>query len=224
MPHNQEYFKPMKKLTLALIAAITLASCSPLRVALNYTDKNGVKTICTTDIDLFDSFEVAMGERIEGNDTVLSLLITSTMKSDHGIFEKGDKLMMRLNNDSEIVLTNLYDKEYKEETTTHYTQDRIYDDGFAYSYSPFTGSIYVTPYTLTRMVPRRYITHTTKSFALYLISKQQVLDIIEKGVKKLRVEIETTDCDMPHPEDTGETIQRLYEFVKTIPAQKREKF
>lgn len=198
-------------LIIGILAAMT--SCAPLRIVMNSADKTGARRMLTSDVDLFGDFSLAMGAKIEKKDTVLAVLITSDRKSDHGIFDLNDRLMMRLSDNSEVILNNVYDKEYESNTETRVEDRPDIHTGFAYTYSPWTGSVYLSPYTIYRMVPYVNNVKTTKSYALYLISKQQIQDIIGKGVVKLRVEIEDSDCDMPDPERATAKFNELYTFL-----------
>lgn len=217
----------MKKNFLALIAAIivlTITSCNSLTTIMNTTDMNGVHTICSSDLAFFDEFDIAMGGRIAGNDSLLAFLVTCNKHANHGLFDKTDRMLIRLTNNEEIILDNIYDREFDRETKTNVAQDMVFRNGIAYRYSPFTGNIYVSPYTVHTLVPRVYTTIETKSYALYLVSKKQVHDIIDKGAVKVRVEIENADCDMPHPEKLQAKVAKLYNFLRTVHSQSRTEF
>lgn len=218
----------MKKVIILSFAAAMLsmlfASCSPLRVAMNSTDKKGVRTVCTSDIDLFGSFEIALGYKAEKTDTLMGILITCLKKSDHGVFQKDDLLHLRLNDGSEIELANLYEREFDKDVSTEYTDDIYYQNRLAYAYNPFYDAVYLTPVTVRTWVPRVYTRTTTKSFALYFVTKKQLMDIMEKGVVKCRVEIEDEDCDMPYPEHFAARISELYDFLMQIQPVQRSKF
>ena len=211
--------KVMKRLiaisVLCAAVAAAASSCSPLRIVYDTTDK-GVRTLCTSDASMFDEFSMAMAARVSPKDTLLAILITSDKHSDHGIFDTNDRLLMRLGDGSEIKLVNLYDHEYEASTETHNTQDVYYNTTFAYAYSPYVDSFYVEPVTIRTMVPRTYTTTSTKSYALYLITKQQVLDILAKDIAKLRIEVENADCDMPDPHAVQSIIGEQYTFLHSV--------
>lgn len=218
----------MKRLlTLSFAAALLVsvfASCSPLRAVMNSTDKKGVRTVCTSDIDLFGSFEIALGYRAEKTDTLMGILVTCSKKSDHGVFEKDDLLQLRLKDGSEIELANIYERQFDKNVSTEYRDDLYYQNRIAYAYSPFYDEIYVTPVTVRTWVPRVYTRTSTKSFALYLVTKKQLMDIMEKGVEKCRIEIENEDCDMQYPERFASRISELYDFLMKVQPLKRSKF
>lgn len=210
----------MKKAFIISILAVVLAaaSCSPLRLVLNSTDSKGVRTLATSNQPLMGSIqgsmEIAMAARIEKKDTILAVILTVDAESGHGIFNKGNKMMVRLNNDSVIELENLYDKEYEEKEETYVSNTTRTHLDYAYAYDYFTGDIYVAPYMVNQMVPQVHRTHHSYSYALYLISKNQLNDIITKGVKKLRVEIENDDLDMPDSSGVSELFKELYSVLK----------
>lgn len=206
------------------LLSLLFASCAPLHVAMNSTDKKGVRTVCTSDIDLFGSFEIALGYKAEKTDTLMGILITCQKKSDHGVFVKDDLLRLRLTDGSEIELANLYDREFDKDVTTEYRDDVYYQNRIAYAYNPYYDAVYLTPVTVRTWVPRVYTRTTTKSFALYFVTKKQLMDIMQKGVVKCRVEIEDEDCDMPYPENFSSRISELYTFLMQIKPVERKKF
>lgn len=208
----------MKKLLIALFAcSLAVASCSPLRIVYNSTAANGDRTVFTSSQSLFGygkgRMDIALGSKVSVKDTLLAVLITSNQDSDHGIFDKGDRLLIRLKDDSVITLVNMYDKEYDTEINEGVTHEPVMAYGYDYVYSPWADGVFITPYEVTAMVPRRYITKTTNSYALYLISKADILNIINKGVKKLRVEDENEEFDMENPEYAAEIIGKEFDCL-----------
>lgn len=202
---------------------LALSACAPLRVISN-TEKNGVHEICTSDIHLFDRFDMAMGMRIEKRDTVLAILITCDKDSDHGVFDKNDRVLIRFADGEEMTLKNIYNKEYHQETRTNYTTDTYYDDRLVYSYNPYTDKVYLTPVTFRTFVPRKFTTTSTLSYALYPITKRQYKSLSEKEIAKVRIEIENSDCDMPSPREFGSVIKELHDFIVTVKPYERSKF
>lgn len=207
----------MKRLSVfisfVLVIACVSQSCAPLRIVLNSADKTGARKMLTSDVDLFGSFSMAMGAKVSAKDTLLAVLVTCDKKSDHGIFDLNDRLMIRLSDDSEVVIKNTYDKAYDKETETRVDEIPENRTGIAYAYSPWTDEIFVTPYIARRMVPRVYNVTVTKSYALYFISKKQINDIMEKGVTKLRIEVEDAEYDMPYPENATNKFTEVYTFL-----------
>ncbi len=196
---------------IGLFAAV--CSCSPLRIVLDSTAENKERTVLTSNASLFRAdrghIYAAMGSRIIQKDTIIAILLTYDENTDHGVFDLGNRLMVRLGDNSEIFLENVYDKEFDSHTETNTTTVPQHNLGFAYTYSPFTDMVYVEPYTISTMVQRTYTTHTTNSYALYLVTKEQLFDIMNKGIVKLRVEIEDRELDMPNPERASEILYEL---------------
>ena len=182
---------------LILTCCLMTASCSPLSIVMNTHTEDGDRIVLTSDKRLFGDISAALGARVAEKDTVLAILVTYDGRSDHGVFSKGDKMLVRLGDQSVITLENVYHKEFEEETVTNTTQERVSDFGYAYSYDPYLDDILVTPYQISHFIPRVTTSRITKSYALYFISKPQLGDIIEKGVIKLRVELEDSELDMP---------------------------
>ena len=205
--------------TAAIAVGIVLtAACSPLKIIMNSTDPNGDRYVLTSDQSLFSSkmghIKVALGAKIHQRDTVLAILITSDANTDHGIFDMNDRLLIRFADQSVLTLKNIYDREFETETTTTQTQERVSTYGYDYVYSPWTDNVYVTPYEAYSFVPRTYVTKTTNSYALYLLTKTQLLDIINKNVIKLRVEVENNELDMPSPGSTSAIFSSIYACLK----------
>ncbi|MCQ2180467.1 MAG: hypothetical protein MJY50_00180 [Bacteroidales bacterium] len=187
----------MKNFILPVLAAMLLCSCGSIRLAMDTRTAEGDRILLTSGSHLFGDVDIALGAKIKSDrDTVLAVLVTYGGRSDHGVFETGDKMMIRLSDQSVISLSNIYDREYEKNTETYTTEDRVSRFGYAYTYSPFTGDVYITPYEASAFVPRVHTATTTNSYALYLITKQELLDIIVKGAVKLRVETENDELDM----------------------------
>jgi len=210
----------MKRSIIFAIAAavITAASCSPLKLVMNSTDSEGVRTLLTSDQKLMGSLkgvmDIALGSRIEKKDTVLAVLLTANVDSGHGIFNKGNQMKIRLKDGSEIDLVNLYDKEYEETEETYVSHSNRMKFGYAYTYDYFTDDIWLTPYAVNQMVPEVRKTKNSLSYALYLISKTQLNDIISKGVVKLRVEIENDDIDMDDTSMVSLLFKDMYDVLR----------
>lgn len=205
--------KILTRLFSLFAATAMIASCAAPHIAMNTVDNKGSRIICTSDLHLFKEFSMAMGAKVAPKDTVMALLITSNRDSDHGIFDTNDRLLIRLGDGSEITLTNIYDHEFEKNQETSTTTSTEFTDLYSYAYDPVLDAVYVAPVTVRTMVPRTYTYTTTKSYALYLINKQQVHDIIQKGVVKLRVEVENDECDMASPQRTQKIVAKLYPLL-----------
>jgi len=186
---------------------------------MDRTDSDGARYLLTSDQYLFrgddGSIDIALGEKYIGKDTIMAFLITYDANSGHGVFNKGNKLMFRLGDKSEIALSNVYDKEYEEKEETQ-VNDRIHTDvAWSYSYSPWTDEIYVTPYEVTRVIPqvRRY--KISNSYGLYLVSKSQLNSLMTKGITKIRVETENSDMDMTDTEGVSQMIVEMYKCLQS---------
>lgn len=208
----------MKKISIILAVILAAASCSSLRLVMNSVDSKGARTLVTSNTNLMGgvdgTMEIALGARVEGKDTVMAVILTVEADSGHGIFNEGNKMKLRLNDDSVIELTNLYDKEYEEETETYTTTTRIPTTRWAYAYDYYYGDFFVAPYMVNQMIPEVRTRKNSYSYALYLISKPQMNNIIGKGVKKLRVEIENDDLDMADPRCVSDIFKSLYDVLR----------
>lgn len=202
------------KLLFFAFCIVAAVSCSPLRIVMNSRETDGSRLVLTSDKDLFGDFDIAMGAKVSPKDTVLAILIKSTKRSDHGIFDKDDRMMFRLSDGSEIYLKNLYHKEYEKQSETETTTRRAVDYGYVYSYDPIYDDVFVNPVEMSRLVPEVRTRITTNSYALYLITRKQLLDIIQKGVVKLRIEYEMGEDDMPSPNSASELLGNIYGCLK----------
>lgn len=215
----------MKKSLFLVMACFALFSaCSSLKIAINTVDNDGKHTICTSDISLFGHFDIAMGMQVSEKDTLMGIVVTCDKNSDHGVFQKGERLMIRFVDGSEMALTNVYDREFDKETTTQEGYESEMETRLAYAYSPWTGNIYLAPVTYHALVPYSYTSTVTKSYALYLVTRQQMHEMLTKQAIKVRVEIESADCDMPHPENFNSRITKLHEFLLLSRMMQRSEF
>lgn len=209
----------MKRIIISLAAAvIAVCSCSPLRIVMNTTNAEGERTIATSDQNLFsyngNMLTAALACRIQAKDTVLALIVTSDANTNHGIFGKGDKIMVRFSDQEVIELTNLYDKEFESHTETGVTHHMRTDYGYAYTYDVWTDSIDLTPYQINRMVPEAYARKVSKSYALYLLNRKQITDLMTKPIIKFRVEIEDADLDMPNTDGLNEYFTAIMDCLR----------
>jgi len=204
----------MKHLFLPMaLAALAIMSCSPLKIAVNTSAPDGKRTVATSNQPLFNSnggqVSVAFGARISGKDTIVGIVITYDANTGHGVFDKDHRMMFRLSDKSEIILKNLYDKEFENIDETTVTDQFKSDYGVAYAYDPWLEGVVVYPYEVTRLVPQVHRYKTTNSYALYLITRQELDDIITKGVVKLRVETADCDLDMNNTEGVSSLFSEL---------------
>lgn len=206
----------MKKIILFSLVLVITSCSSALKIAYN-SHEDGKRTVMTSNVKLFNSqsykFDIAMGARVSKEDTILAVLVTSDKDSDHGIFDKGNRLLIRFEGGEMIALSNLYDKEFEENTETVHTTNKVTSYGYEYVYSPYFDAISVAPYEISTFVPSSYVRRTHYSYALYLLSKKQIEDICHKKVIKLRIEIEDKDLDMPNPENASAIFSELHAFL-----------
>ena len=202
----------MKKILFSIFALSMLNSCGLLGdIALDTTDMDGVRTILTTNKHMMDDIDVALGCRINKTDTVAGLLLTSDKNSDHGIFTKGERLRVEFADGEVITLSNIYDKEYQKETNVSET-DHIIDEqvGYDYTYSPYSGNVYITPHYFTAVVPERHTYTTTLSYALYPVKYSELLSMMNKPAVKVGVESESGYSTMNKPEKFASIITAIY--------------
>lgn len=221
----------MTKILSSLLAAASLilaaSSCSPLKIVMDSTNK-GQRTVLTSDKNLFTvmtrgSFNIALGARVSPKDTVLAILLTADTDDNHGIFDLEDRLMFRLSDQSEVFLKNVYEKQFETTQQTNVSSIPKTDYYLDYTYSPWTGNIYVTPYEVNTMVTQVYTTKKNNSYALYLVSKHQMESIISKGVVKLRVEVEDQDYDMADPSSVSGLLSDMYSFLMESVRSKKQR-
>lgn len=187
----------MKKLSFLLLAALTLTSCNITRLAVDTKDEEGSRVLYTNDSHVFDDVDIALGAKIDTDgDTLLAVIVTYEGRGNHSVFEYNGKMMFRLTDGSVITLTNMYKNEFEKDTETYTTNDRFSTLDYAYYYDPYSDAVYVSPYEVSHFIPRTHTRLVTRSYGLYLISKHQLQDIIDKKVIKFRVETESSELDM----------------------------
>lgn len=205
---------PISSIYASALLLLALTACSPLRIAMNSKSPEGIRTVLTSNLHLFGDFDVALGASIEPSDTVLGILVTCTRSSDHGLFDKGDRMKIRLSDGSVTELENIYHKEFDREVQTFNTVDRVSQYGMSYVYDPIYDAVWVSPVEVSRMVPSLHTTTVSNSYALYLISRPQLADIISKGVVNLRIEIEDDECDMKNTSGLSGQMSDMYDCLK----------
>ena len=212
---NIQQIPDMKRIIPILALCLTLFSgCNPLRIVLNSKDEDGSRTVLTSDKKLFGNFWTALGASVKPTGTVYGILVTCDADTDHGIFDKGDQLLIRLTDNSVIKLDNIYHKEFEKETETQTNINRISDFGYVYNYDPWFDGVYISPFEISRMVPTVSTVTTTRSYALYLVSPKQLEDIMNKGVIKLRIQIEDNEFDMPDPGKVSKLFSEQFDCLK----------
>ena len=218
----------MKRIFIFALVCALAASCSTLKIVMNTTDADGTRTTLTSSHKLFgykmSGIDVALGARVHQKDTVMAILVTCDVDSDHGIFEKDDKFMVRFEDGSVIELSNIYDREFEKETSTTQTQERVSSFGYNYVFSPWSPGVYLAPYEVVGFVPRTYTTEIDHSYALYLINKEQLHKLISQPAIKLRVEIENDELEMRDPASAMPLFAELYKCLKEGMNYKRTEF
>jgi len=214
----------MKKLSLLVAMVALMASCNTIKIAMNSVNSEGHRRIMTTSPNFFNTqgYEVnlAGGVLIQGKDTLAGLVITCDAPVKDALFEVGSKMRIRLTDGQEITLKNLLDRESESHTETEVSQHMQTDYG--YIYSPWAPGFYATPYRVTSMVPDVYYKEVNNSYAIYPISYDQTMEIINKGVEKLRIETSVINLDMPYTGGVAETFKQiglcLIEGIKDNPS------
>jgi len=189
----------MRRIFIYLVAAVLFAaSCSPMKIYMDSTSADGTRKLVTTQETISKngkgSLGISMGASISGQDTVVAVLAVIDADTGHGVFNAGDAMKFRLKDGQEITLTNLLDKKYQQNQETHVTQQ--WETGYGVAYAYGVRHCYVRPYSVSYLTPEVSTTTTHQSYALYLINRQQLKDIIQKGVVKMRVETENIDIDI----------------------------
>jgi len=205
-----------KSLIILAAAALVLAACAPLSLVVN-TEHDGTRLMVTSNQRLFNykggTISAALGVKCTPKDTLLAILITSDEDTKSGIFDKGDKIMIRFDDQSVIEIENIYDKEVEKETTTTTTTD--YHNSWNYAYSPWCTPYFWGPYDAYAFVPsvRTTTTTTSTSYALYPLNYQQIAKLRDRTIIKFRVETANQDLDMPEPQEASEVFHDLGNFL-----------
>lgn len=202
----------MKKIVFTLYSALMLTSCGLIgEIAMDTTDMDGVRTVLTSNKHLMSETDIALGVRINKTDTVAGLLLTCEKSASRGIYGKGDRFKVDFADGSSITLKNIYDKEYEKETTQSETE-RFVDAqvGYNYIYSPYTGDVYITPNYVTAIVPEHHTYTTTLSYALYLVTYDQLVDMMTKSAVAVGIESDNGYDKMADPSKLSDIISSVY--------------
>ena len=187
----------MRKLILFSALALVAMACNPLKVALNKTDSEGVRTIVTSAQHFFNDYDVALGVRVSNADTIMGIVVSASSSKLEGIFDQDDHLYFTLNDGSKVTLRNIYNKdaiEVRKETKTDYT-----NPGWSYAYGPWGRRYFISPYAASSYFSQTYETTVVDSYALYLITYDEITRIINIGVQKLSIEADSNTDEMMNP-------------------------
>lgn len=181
------------------VAVLLAASCSPVKIFMDSTSADGARKLVTTQETIKrnghgGTLGISMGASIKDADTVVAVLAVIDADTGHGVFNAGDAMKFRLADGQEITLTNLLDKKFQHNTET--TVSEQWETGYGVAYAYGVRRCFVRPYSVTYLTPEVSTTTTNNSYALYLVTRQQLWDIVHKGVVKLRVETENYDIDL----------------------------
>jgi len=187
-----------KNLLFTAVAVLLAASCSPVKIYMDSTASDGTRKVVTTQETILrngkGALGLSMGASVKDADTVVAILAVLDADTGHGVFNAGDAMKFRLTDGQEITLTNLLDKKYQHSQETQVTEQ--WETGYGVAYAYGARRCWVRPYSVSYLTPEVSTTTTNNSYALYLVSRQQLTDIIKKGVIKMRVELESIDVDI----------------------------
>lgn len=190
----------MKKLLIFAAIAVTAASCSSVKIAIDTTSSEGERKVVTSQYPIikFGDGKIALGLGLKYSkkDTVMAVVASCDATTKFGVFNRGGLMKFRFKDNSEITLSNILDKKMEVHRETQVSEHYETSYGYAYSYRPYGVRGYVHPYQVTTMVPEYSTTQKTTSYALYLIDLQQLIDITEKDIVKFRIETESDDHDL----------------------------
>lgn len=201
----------MRKLLFVGALALMAMACSPLKIALNKTDSEGVRTVVTSKQNLFGIYEMALGVRITEADTIMGIIVSAESNKLNGIFNQDDHLYITLGDGSKITLRNILDSdafEVRRETKTDYS-----NPGWAYAYGPWGRRYYIQPYAASSYFANTYEITVADSYALYLITYDEMVSIITKGVEKLSIEADNDTDVMQNTVGLQEQFAKMFQCL-----------
>lgn len=201
----------MRKLLFVGFWALMAMACSPLKIALNKTDSEGVRTIVTSRQDLFSIYEMALGVRISEADTIMGIIVSAESNKLNGIFNQDDHLYITLSDGSKITLRNILNSdafEVRKETKTDYS-----NPGWTYTYGPWGRRYFIHPYTASSYFANTYEITVADSYALYLISYEDMVRIITVGVEKLSIEADNDTDVMLNTVGLQEQFAKMFQCL-----------
>lgn len=203
--------KIMRKILLVSAVALLAMSCESLKIALNKTDSEGVRTIVTSRQDLFGIYEMALGVRISEADTIMGIIVSAESNKQNGIFNQDDHLYITLSDGSKITLRNILDSEsfeVRKETKTDYT-----NPGWSYAYGPWGRRYFIQPYAASSYFAHTYEITVTDSYALYLITYEEMVRIITVGIDKLSIEADNDTDVMRNTIGLQEQFAKMFQCL-----------
>lgn len=201
----------MRKLLFAGALALMAMACNPLKIALNKTDSEGIRTIVTSRQDLFSIYEMALGVRISKEDTIMGIIVQAESDKQKGIFNQDDHLYFVLSDGSKITLRNILDEnavEVRKEVRTDYATP-----GWPYTYGPWGRRYYIHPYAASSYFAQTYETTVTDSYALYLITYEEMVRIITVGIDKLSIEADNNTDAMLNTVGLQEQFAKMFQCL-----------
>lgn len=209
--------KTIKSIITIFAITIFMTSCDTLRIAVDSTTR-GERVIVTTDEFLFNfedaTITAALGEKINGRDTLMGMLVVFDSDINEPVFKVGDKMVFTLYDNTTVTLTNLYDKEFESETTTNVNNRPVSSFDYYYCYDPVVDGVYVTPVQVTRFVPEVTVRNIRRSYALYPISKIELQNIINKGVNSVMIQSGYADMKTTHAEDFSQLFADMWSLLR----------
>ena len=203
----------MRKLLFAGALALMAMACNPLKIALNKTDSEGVRTVVTSSQNLFGIYEMALGVRISEADTIMGIIVSAESNKMHGLFDQDDHLYFTLNDGSKVTLRNILDRdaiEVRKETKTDYNYA---NQGLTYAYGPWGRRYFISPYAASSYFSQTYETTVVDSYALYLITYEEMVSIITKGVEKLSIEADNDTDVMLNTVGLQEQFAKMFQCL-----------
>lgn len=195
----------------ALLAAAI--SCSTISLVMNSTDDKGVRKMLTSDVNLFDEFDAALGCKIENRDTIFSVLVTCTKKASHGIFKKNDRITLTLDDGARVELHNIYNHKFESDTVSNEAANR---SNVEMAYNTILENPGLEIHALDALIPKNLPEKEirNRSYALYPIGKKQLKAIMDKGVKSLSIQAGDNSFDMDDASDVADRFKDMYSCLK----------
>lgn len=204
---------------LIIIAGLCLVamSCDTLKLAINTKTPDGGRFYATSEVNLFadegDDFFTAMGIKPGGEASMLAISISTNKSSDSAMFGRGNTLTIGFEDGSEIVLKNILDSYMETENKLVLKSTPVSGVVYSYYYTPWAGMLYTLPNQVAGYVPSPDIERKTASYALYIVSSEQIKAISSKVITKFELQAKKHTFLMKSPEEAGGIYSQLYDFL-----------
>jgi len=206
-----------KRLLLLSLLCLLAVSCDTLKLIKYPIPPDGAKLYATSNVNLFeedgDEFLTALGMKPIEKDTLVAVSISTYKMTESAMFGKGNTVTISFEDGSVIVWKNVLDSYMEVENNVVLKGKPVHGMAYNYYYSPWVGITYAVPYQVAGYVPSPSIEKTTSSYALYIVSTEQIRAVSNKVITGFELQAGKHKYKMKNPETASGIYSQLYGFL-----------